>query len=524
MKIKILISLLIFLFCLEITSADDDAAEEFSKKGIVSYIRGDLEQAVENFEKAYALNKKSEKVKTFYLKSLVELSTQYYGNKEFEKAAPYLKKAYMIAPENKNVKKMYEIVASVVESPEEKTIISAEAEFMPLLSGFRKEQERLVATYLKHEDSLQKLIQKMDDEKINLKILISEREKEARKETRSIIISLISGIMIVGGIIFFTAYIIVKKREKTRIDSLLKHEEKIIGELREAVFNSQKGLKVKAAGKKKRNIVTDIMQEMKASSVLPEKQILVVDDSADARRGLLLYLNAEKYEVQEAESGERAIELIKQNNYNLVLTDLKMQVIDGLGVLKEVKNLHPQTEVIVMTAYGSAESAVEAMKLGAYDYILKPLNMDELELLIKRCLEKQRLAFEVSDLRVKLLEKELSEEKDPKVVIKLLKPFLNDDNNMVRANAAKALYKHSEKLSLDTLTDMLKSPDLQMQLSAVWALGEIDSEKTINILIKKIDGKEPIVARKAAKILKNKNINKETKKKIDRILKNIEFA
>lgn len=128
-------------------------------------------------------------------------------------------------------------------------------------------------------------------------------------------------------------------------------------------------------------------------------RILVVDDSEDARKGLAIYLESKGYYIQEANSGEQALELLKVSSYNLVLSDLKMKAIDGIGVLKEVKEKYADTDVIIMTAYATVETAVGAMKIGAYDYISKPLNLDELEILIERCLEKQNLRAEVAGLK-----------------------------------------------------------------------------------------------------------------------------
>ncbi|MGM0441518.1 MAG: response regulator [Elusimicrobiota bacterium] len=128
-------------------------------------------------------------------------------------------------------------------------------------------------------------------------------------------------------------------------------------------------------------------------------KILVVDDNRDARVGLEQYLSAENFEIESADSGEQAVELLKDNKYSIVLADLKMQDIDGIGVLEETKRLHPNTEVIIMTAYASVDTAVKAMKAGAYDYVSKPLNMEEILVLLERCLEKQNLVREVSGLK-----------------------------------------------------------------------------------------------------------------------------
>ncbi len=132
---------------------------------------------------------------------------------------------------------------------------------------------------------------------------------------------------------------------------------------------------------------------------MSDPRILIVDDNKDARLGLEQYLAADKFAIQTADSGEQAVTFLKNNSYDIVLADLKMQNIDGIGVLKEVKKRHPETEVIIMTAYASVDTAVKAMKAGAYDYVSKPLNMEEILLLIERCLEKQNLAREVYGLK-----------------------------------------------------------------------------------------------------------------------------
>ena len=132
---------------------------------------------------------------------------------------------------------------------------------------------------------------------------------------------------------------------------------------------------------------------------MADERILVVDDDPNIREACVEYLKMNKYNVDESKSGEECLQLLKQDNYQIILTDLMMPGIDGIGVLKEVKKEYPQSDVIIMTAYGTIENAVEAMKLGAYDYITKPFAIDELGLLIKRCLEKQRLAREVDELK-----------------------------------------------------------------------------------------------------------------------------
>ena len=100
------------------------------------------------------------------------------------------------------------------------------------------------------------------------------------------------------------------------------------------------------------------------------------------------------YEVTEASDGEQAIGQVNKEIYDLVITDLRMPKADGMDVLKAVKSSSPETVVLVVTAFGTADSAVEAMKQGAYDYLTKPFQVDEVQLIIRNALEKRRLSTE----------------------------------------------------------------------------------------------------------------------------------
>src|SRR5687767_2711833 len=120
-------------------------------------------------------------------------------------------------------------------------------------------------------------------------------------------------------------------------------------------------------------------------------RILVVDDQRNMRATTALLLRAEGYSVLEAGGGDEALGLLSQNPVDLLLTDLKMEPMDGLSLLKRGLEVSPHTQVIVMTAYGSIESAVEAMRLGAYDYVTKPFKEGELLHRVGKALERARL-------------------------------------------------------------------------------------------------------------------------------------
>jgi two-component system, NtrC family, response regulator PilR len=123
-------------------------------------------------------------------------------------------------------------------------------------------------------------------------------------------------------------------------------------------------------------------------------KILVVDDEQSMRDFLSIMLKKEGYDVVTAENGGGALKAIQAEIFDLVITDVKMPDIDGIEVLKTVKEVSPETVVIMITAFATAETAVEAMKLGAYDYITKPFKVDEIKLVIQKALEKRHLRKE----------------------------------------------------------------------------------------------------------------------------------
>ncbi len=132
------------------------------------------------------------------------------------------------------------------------------------------------------------------------------------------------------------------------------------------------------------------------------KTILVVDDDALIRQSVKRILEKEKYDVITAEDGEPALEIIRQKSVDLILTDLKMRKMDGMQLLKAAKMLAPEIDVIMMTAHGEVDTAVEAMREGAYHFIQKPLKRAEILLNIARALEKQALVLEVRSFREQL--------------------------------------------------------------------------------------------------------------------------
>jgi two-component system response regulator HydG len=134
-------------------------------------------------------------------------------------------------------------------------------------------------------------------------------------------------------------------------------------------------------------------------------KILVVDDQRNMRTTLGMMLRGAGYDVDEASDGAQGTELGSKGAFDVVLTDLRMGSVDGIEVLRVIKQKSPMTEVVVMTAYGTIESAVEAMRLGAYDYIQKPFTEQELLVKVGRAVDNRRLAGQVQLLTSEFREK-----------------------------------------------------------------------------------------------------------------------
>ena len=122
---------------------------------------------------------------------------------------------------------------------------------------------------------------------------------------------------------------------------------------------------------------------------MDKKRILIVDDDPKICETLLDILEEEGYEVVTACDGKNALEKIRIGTFNLVITDIKMPIMDGMALLKEIEKSHAKIEVIVITSYGNQGQQVEAARLGAYEYLHKPLNLDQLKNIIARALQMQ---------------------------------------------------------------------------------------------------------------------------------------
>lgn len=158
---------------------------------------------------------------------------------------------------------------------------------------------------------------------------------------------------------------------------------------------------------------------------MASKNILLVDDEKIILDTFSYELEQNNYDVATAPNGLEAVARLQEEQYDLVVTDLMMPELDGIQVLKKAKKVTPETPVIILTGYGDLTSAIDALRLGADDYLLKPCDLDELLLRIARCLEKQDLLAQLKDQNRKL------------------------ENEIIkRQEAEKALQKSSEKIKL----------------------------------------------------------------------------
>lgn len=132
------------------------------------------------------------------------------------------------------------------------------------------------------------------------------------------------------------------------------------------------------------------------------ERILLVEDETNARKGLTQFLQGLDYDVITASNGKEALELLKQETPDLVLSDIRMPEMDGTALLEAIKAESPSIKVILLTAYGSVEDAVKAMKKGAFYYLTKPVNLEELEFLVRKAFSSHQLEEENKELKQEL--------------------------------------------------------------------------------------------------------------------------
>ena len=127
--------------------------------------------------------------------------------------------------------------------------------------------------------------------------------------------------------------------------------------------------------------------------------ILLIDDEPNQITSIQSFLKRRDYKVYSANSGDEGLKILKENSIDLVFSDFRMPDMSGLDVVKAVKQFNPETPVVVVTAFSDTKDAVQVMKEGAFDYLSKPVDLDELEILVKKAKEHTHLVSENKSLR-----------------------------------------------------------------------------------------------------------------------------
>ena len=172
-------------------------------------------------------------------------------------------------------------------------------------------------------------------------------------------------------------------------------------------------------------------------------RLLVVDDDEFIRAVIRERLKIEGFSVDEAQNGKEALARLDKEDYSILLTDLRMPEMDGISLLQEVNCRFPDTARIVMTAHGQLETAVTALKTGAFDYILKPLNFDVLFLTVRNALRKQEMERQIRDYRMNL-EIKVREQTDL-----ISSMYIRSIDSLIKALEAKDFYTrgHSQRVT-----------------------------------------------------------------------------
>ncbi len=423
----------------------ESEAKKLYKGAEEKYSLGEVDEAISDLESALEMDSKFRKAEELLLKILIDVSTEYYAADDYERAFPYLTKAYNLAPGNAKIKYMYEIVSQELMARE------AEKKATELEAQKEAEEERRKAEFeaqRKEEELLQK---KKQEEEAKKRQLEAKRRKEEEKRTRA----------------EFKAKM-KSEREETE-KALLARKEEV-----EKATNKYEETRRKL----KRTIILGIIGILLSFLVIVFL-IFIIFKQSDRR-----FEKRWKEEHAGQDEFRQRVEKILLGNQERTLALLE----------KLSGALRGETKKVIVERPGGGRQ------------IITDINPH----------------IRARADGVELIESTID---DPEVGQRLLKPFLEDRDSRVRANAGKALYKYNKERGMIVLTEMINSDDQWMRLSGAWALGEIGSKTAAEILLSLLQDSWMFVRKRAAKSLekivtqKREEIETELLERIESALK-----
>tara|TARA_B110000503_G_C7146390_1_gene413181 strand:+ start:394 stop:1560 length:1167 start_codon:yes stop_codon:yes gene_type:complete len=198
--------------------------------------------------------------------------------------------------------------------------------------------------------------------------------------------------------------------------------------------------------------------------------ILVVDDDRPIRSTLKEILEFEKFKVEDAEDGQMAIDKIQKNNYDLILCDIKMPKMDGIEVLQKIQELKPEIPVVMISGHGDIETAVGAIKLGAFDFIAKPLDLNRLLVTVRNALDRNELVEETKQLRKKVYKSKLNDiigESEPIMAVKAMIEKVAPTDARVLITGSNGTGKELVARNLHQNSARKKAPFIEVNCAAI---------------------------------------------------------
>ena len=198
--------------------------------------------------------------------------------------------------------------------------------------------------------------------------------------------------------------------------------------------------------------------------------ILIVDDDRPIRSTLKEILEFEKFKVEDAEDGQMAISKVEKNDYDLILCDIKMPKMDGIEVLQKIRELKPHIPVVMISGHGDIETAVGAIKLGAFDFIAKPLDLNRLLVTVRNALDRNELVEQTKQLRKKVYKSKLNDiigESEPIMAVKAMIEKVAPTDARVLITGSNGTGKELVARNLHQNSSRKKAPFIELNCAAI---------------------------------------------------------